>query len=301
NPTAAPGRIACAMASPTRLMRRSIRNTPSGPPDSASASTPTSARRMNSNSVNGAISAACIGERTTEDGRRTRGDPAAENQCRYPSSVVRPPSSGSCRAFLRLLVERFAHASGLAQVVGRQHLGGGPPGDRLAREQQRLGKARLDQIEIVERGQDGALLAVPAPHQFEQVGLGLGVDRGERLVEHDHPRVLEQQAGEQGPLHLSARKRRDRPLLESGQADGGVPVVSEGEIAELQCGGHASPHDIAQYTAAHSTPITIATAARRSQAESRRIDGETEAGWCRWPAGCEWWVMADSRSPNVTI
>ena len=30
-PIAAPGRIACAMASPTRLMRRSIRNTPMAP------------------------------------------------------------------------------------------------------------------------------------------------------------------------------------------------------------------------------------------------------------------------------
>ena len=30
-PIAAPGRIACAIASPTRLMRRSIRNTPTGP------------------------------------------------------------------------------------------------------------------------------------------------------------------------------------------------------------------------------------------------------------------------------
>ena len=31
NPIAAPGRMACAIASPTRLMRRSIRNTPTGP------------------------------------------------------------------------------------------------------------------------------------------------------------------------------------------------------------------------------------------------------------------------------
>ena len=55
-PIAAPGRIACAMASPTRLMRRSIRNTPTGAAPSASANVPTSARRMNSNSANGAMS-----------------------------------------------------------------------------------------------------------------------------------------------------------------------------------------------------------------------------------------------------
>ena len=38
-----------------RLMRRSIRNTPTGPAPSASASVPTSARRMKSNSANGAM------------------------------------------------------------------------------------------------------------------------------------------------------------------------------------------------------------------------------------------------------
>ena len=56
-PIAAPGKIACAMASPTRLIRRSIRNTPMGAAPSASAITAASARRMNSNSVKGAISA----------------------------------------------------------------------------------------------------------------------------------------------------------------------------------------------------------------------------------------------------
>ena len=56
-PIAAPGRIACAIASPTRLIRRSIRNTPIGAPPSASAITAASARRMNSNSVKGAINA----------------------------------------------------------------------------------------------------------------------------------------------------------------------------------------------------------------------------------------------------
>ena len=55
-PIAAPGRIACAIASPTRLMRRSIRNTPTGPAPSASASVPTSARRMKANSTKGEMS-----------------------------------------------------------------------------------------------------------------------------------------------------------------------------------------------------------------------------------------------------
>ena len=54
-PIAAPGRMACAMASPIRLMRRSIRKTPTGGAPSASAKLPASARRMNSNSANGAM------------------------------------------------------------------------------------------------------------------------------------------------------------------------------------------------------------------------------------------------------
>ena len=51
---AAPGRIAWAMASPVRDMRRRMRKTPTGAPASASAMAPTSARRMNSNSAKGA-------------------------------------------------------------------------------------------------------------------------------------------------------------------------------------------------------------------------------------------------------
>ncbi len=81
------------------------------------------------------------------------------------------------------------------------------------------GKFALHHIEVVQRRQHGALLAVPAPHQIQQIGGGLGVDRVERLVEHDHARVLQQQAREQHALHLAARQRADRPLLEAGEAD----------------------------------------------------------------------------------
>ena len=40
---------------------------------------------------------------------------------------------------------------------------------------------------------------------------------------------------------------------------------------------------IAQNTAPHSTTITTATAASRSSADRRRIDGDTVAGGCAWP------------------
>ena len=97
----------------------------------------------------------------------------------------------------------------------------GSPGDRLAGEQQGLRKIRLHQIDVVRGDQDGAPLAVPALHQSHQVGGGLGVDGGERLVEHDHARVLQQQAGKQHALHLPAGERADGALLESGEADRG--------------------------------------------------------------------------------
>ena len=55
-PIATPGRMACDSASPIRLIRRSIRNTPIGGALNASADVATSARRMKSSSAKGAIS-----------------------------------------------------------------------------------------------------------------------------------------------------------------------------------------------------------------------------------------------------
>src|SRR5262245_36883863 len=118
NPTAAPGRIACAIASPIRLMRRSIRNTPTGPAPNASANAPTSARRMNSYSTNGPI-------------RR---------------SYMKATPSG--RALDGLVVERLAHAACLEQVLRRQDLAGLAPSHRLARQQQDFGEMRAHHLEV---------------------------------------------------------------------------------------------------------------------------------------------------------
>ena len=53
NPNAAPGRIPWATASPIRLIRLRIRNTPKGAVLHASTKPPSKARRMNTNSLNG--------------------------------------------------------------------------------------------------------------------------------------------------------------------------------------------------------------------------------------------------------
>ncbi len=74
-------------------------------------------------------------------------------------------------------------------------------------------------VEVVQDGDDGAGFVVPAAHEVEQVGGGLGVDGRERLVEQDQRRVLQQKAREQRALHLAARQGRDRPALEARQAD----------------------------------------------------------------------------------
>ena len=96
-----------------------------------------------------------------------------------------------------------------------------PQATCLAREQQRLRKSRAHQIDIVQGGENGAAFLVPAPHERRQVGRGLGVDRVERLVQHDQPRILQQQPREQHALHLPARQRADGAPLEAGETDRG--------------------------------------------------------------------------------
>ena len=90
------------------------------------------------------------------------------------------------------LVEGLAHAARGEQIFRRQHARGAAPGDRLARQEQRLREVRAHEIEVVHGSEHGAPLAVPAPHEVEQIGRGLGIDGVERLVEHDHARVLQQ-------------------------------------------------------------------------------------------------------------
>ena len=118
-----------------------------------------------------------------------------------------------------MLVEGLAHAAGDQEVLGRQHGRGAAPGDRLARQQQRLREVRAYEIDVVQRREHGTFLAVPALHQVEQINRGFRVDRVERLVEHDDAGVLEKEPREQHALHLAARQRRDGAVLEAGEAD----------------------------------------------------------------------------------
>src|SRR5262249_10303720 len=104
----------------------------------------------------------------------------------------------------RLFVEGLAHLAGLQKILGRQHLRWRPPSEGLARQQQGFRKRRLDQLKVVQRCEHCATLAMPSFDDVEEIGRGLGIDRGERLIQHDELRILEQEPREQRPLHLTA-------------------------------------------------------------------------------------------------
>jgi hypothetical protein len=57
-----------------------------------------------------------------------------------------------------------------------------------------------------------------------------------------------------------------------------MAVIAQREIAELQLRVHGDLS--AQNTAAHSSAIRPAETKSRSTTDSRRIEGETEAGGC---------------------
>src|SRR5262245_65174866 len=227
NPIAAPGRMACAMASPTSDIRRSIRNTPIGQAPSASANAPASARRMNSNSVKGAIKIwlsvdTCLRLSPSEYcfARVLRRERSRTIAGAYDVAARAESRDLLVGAELGVLIEGLTHAARGVQVFRREHARGAAPSDGLARQEQRLRKVCPHKIDIVHGGEHGTLLAMPAPPEIEQVGRGLDIDCVERLVEHDNARVLQQEAREQHPLHLAAREGGDDASLETGEAHG---------------------------------------------------------------------------------
>ena len=107
---------------------------------------------------------------------------------------------------------------------------------------------RAHLLDVVQRGDHGAALIVPAPDEEDEVGDGLGIDGAERLVEQDEAAVLQQQAGEQHALELSAGERADRPVGEIENAErsegigdlalgGGIEAAPEADLAPQPHGG----------------------------------------------------------------
>ena len=141
-PTAAPGRIACAMASPVRLMRRSIRNTPTG----------AAAERERDRADQRAPHELELGEGRDEEvvASSTSCRAAARHRRRRRRRCARRPHAASYASTMR---------RALQEVLGGQHLGGRRPRrPARARCSSVCGKMRLHQVEIVQHGEHGAAL-----------------------------------------------------------------------------------------------------------------------------------------------
>ena len=239
------------MASPVRLIGASIRKTPTG----------AAAERDRDRADERAPHELELGEGTDEE--------VVEHLKRHPGRAQRDPGSGQrafrgagpgsapCAVRDDVSADQAAHAcacGSCASTIRRarrrlsalEHLGGFAPGDRLPRDEQGARKDAPDNLEIVQHGDDGARFLVPAAHQVEEIGGGLGVDRREGLVEQDQRRVLEQEAREQRALHLPARQGRDRPALEAREPDrrhrlGDAGAFASADAAE-QPGAGPEPH-----------------------------------------------------------
>ncbi len=85
----------------------------------------------------------------------------------------------------------------------------------------------------MQHGDDRALLLLPAADHGHQVGYGLAVDGGERLIQKHEVSVLQQQPREQHALELADRQRVDRSALEARESDrinGMLRVVQVGRL-----------------------------------------------------------------------
>lgn len=74
-------------------------------------------------------------------------------------------------------------------------------------------------LEIVEHRDDGATVVMPAAHNLEEVARGARVNGGKRLVQHDHPCILQQEPGKEHALKLTGRERANGPSFEPLQPD----------------------------------------------------------------------------------
>src|SRR5438105_1792625 len=134
--------MAWPTASPVSAKRRKIKNTPSGGPARARAITPASARRMNANSVKGAIKISC----NTDDSLQGKNRSNRESYLGCPHACLRTP------------VEGLHHSTRFEQILRGQDGGGFPLCDFLPREQQSLREMRPHEIKIMRHDKHGAFL-----------------------------------------------------------------------------------------------------------------------------------------------
>ncbi len=75
-------------------------------------------------------------------------------------------------------------------------------------------------LDVMQLRQHCAPFAMPALHDGQQVGGGLGIQGGERFVQQDQVGILQQEPREHHALHLTTRKSGDRAMVKTVQANG---------------------------------------------------------------------------------
>src|SRR5438477_838104 len=100
------------------------------------------------------------------------------------------------------------------KIFIRQYGGGWAPGDRLAGDEQALREMHAHLLDVMQNRDDGARLSMPAAKNVHEVGGRALIDCGERLIEENDPRILNQEAGEKDALQLPDRQRPDRAIVQ---------------------------------------------------------------------------------------
>src|SRR5688572_10685429 len=127
--------MACAMASPVRLMRLSIRNTPTGQDESDSISEPARARCMKPKSAKGAMKYAYISD---DSGPVMRIGVIVAMAVLMVVAIAVVMRRRFRLAPRRIVVPGFVEAASAEQVLWSQHFGREAPGDRPPRQEQRF-------------------------------------------------------------------------------------------------------------------------------------------------------------------
>ena len=91
------------------------------------------------------------------------------------------------------------------EIFIRQYGGGCAPGDRFAGDEQALREMHAHLLDVMQNGDDGAGLSMPAAKNVHEVGGRALIDGGERLIKENDPRILNQEAGEKHALQLTDR------------------------------------------------------------------------------------------------
>ena len=93
-------------------------------------------------------------------------------------------------------------------------------GEPALRHHEHVRSEALDLVEHVARDDDAAAVAAEAVEELDHVRALARIEPGERLVEHDQPRVVDDRLRELDPLAHALRVGRQPPLVVGVELDG---------------------------------------------------------------------------------